>query len=102
VVIEYIRYTVDSGRREAFEEAYRKAQEHLQASPHCLGYDLARCVKDPQKYVLRIAWDSAEGHLQGFRTSAGFGGFLTLVRPYLNAVQEMEHYEETDVVWKRT
>jgi quinol monooxygenase YgiN len=102
VVIEYIRYAIDAGQREAFEEAYRKAQAYLQASEHCLSYDLARCAKDPQKYTLRIVWDSADGHLQGFRSGPGFSGFFGLVRPYLAAVQEMEHYEETEVVWKRS
>jgi len=32
VVVEYIRYTVPEGRAAAFEEAYRKAGELLEAA----------------------------------------------------------------------
>jgi heme-degrading monooxygenase HmoA len=101
MLVEYLRYHVSSDRKAAFEDAYRKAQPHLKSSPHCLGYELTRCVKEPQHYVLRILWDSAEGHLQGFRTSAEFPKFFALVRPFVTDCQEMEHYEVTDVFWQR-
>jgi hypothetical protein len=78
-----------------------KAQAYLKPSAHCLGYELACCVKEPQHYVLRILWDSAEGHLQGFRTSAEFPKFLALVRPFLNDCQKMEHYAIADIHWQR-
>jgi hemoglobin len=101
MLVEYLRYHVSPDRKADFEDAYRKAQAHLKASPHCLGYELTRCVKELQRYVLRILWDSAEGHLQGFRTSAEFSKFFALVRPFVSNCREMEHYEVTDVVWQR-
>lgn len=101
MVVEYLRYTVNPDRKAGFEEAYRQAQEYLKSSPHCLGYELSCCVKQPQHYILRIVWDSAEGHLQGFRTSSEFPKFLALVRPFLSDCQEMEHYTVTDVIWQR-
>ena len=54
-------------------------------------------MEEPQRYIVRIAWDSLDGHLNGFWTSAAFPQFLDLVRPYLNAVEEMQHYEATGV-----
>jgi hypothetical protein len=35
MVVEYIRYTVEDARAEAFEEAYRQAAGVLEASEHC-------------------------------------------------------------------
>jgi heme-degrading monooxygenase HmoA len=101
MVVEYLRYFVSPYQKTAFEDAYRKAQAHLKSSSHCLGYELTRCVKEPHHYVLRILWDSAEGHLQGFRTSAEFPKFFAFVRPFVSNCQEMEHYEVTDVFWQR-
>jgi heme-degrading monooxygenase HmoA len=101
MLVEYLRYHVSPDRRVEFEDAYGKAQAYLKSSPHCLGYELAQCVKEPHHYILRILWDSAAGHLQGFRTSAEFPGFLALVRPFLKDCQEMEHYEVTDILWQR-
>jgi heme-degrading monooxygenase HmoA len=70
MVVEYIRYKIDLGRTEEFVDAYRRGGELLDASPHCLRWEAARSVDDPEKQVVRIEWDSAEGHIQSFRQSA--------------------------------
>jgi len=95
VIVEYIRYKIDSGRSNEFERAYARAQEPLAASSHCHAYELARCVEEPDHYILRIEWDSIEGHMQGFRRSAEFRDFFSQIRPYVNDIQEMRHYEVT-------
>ena len=65
----------------------------MTASPHCLGYELSRCVEDPSSHILRIEWDSLDGHLQGFRKSGEFRTFLQHVQPFVGDIQEMRHYE---------
>jgi quinol monooxygenase YgiN len=62
MVVEYIRYSIDDGRSEAFEEAYRRAADALDASEHCERYEVSRCSEDPTQHVVRIEWDSEEGH----------------------------------------
>jgi len=59
MIVEYIRYSIAEDRREAFENAYAEAQTSLQASSHCLGWELTRCSEDLTQYILRIEWDSA-------------------------------------------
>lgn len=44
-----------------------------------------------------IRWDSAEGHLRGFRQSAQFREFFAHIKPYVGDILEMEHYESTGV-----
>jgi quinol monooxygenase YgiN len=97
MIVEYIRYNVDGGRGIDFEAAYGEARASLDASPHCLAYELARCSEEPARYILRIEWDSPEGHMQGFRTSSEFKTFFAAVRPYLGDIEEMRHYEATGV-----
>lgn len=92
MVVEYIRYTVPAARAEDFVAAYRKAGEVLDADPHCLDYEVARGVEEPEHFVVRIDWDSVEGHEQGFRASQRFGEFFTAVRPFLADIDEMKHY----------
>jgi quinol monooxygenase YgiN len=98
MIVEYIRYTIPADRRAAFEGAYAQASRSLDASAHCLGYELSRCVDEPGAYVLRIEWDSAEGHLRGFRGSPEFRAFFAAVGPYVGNIAEMRHYELTGVV----
>ncbi|MFT3768153.1 MAG: antibiotic biosynthesis monooxygenase family protein [Minicystis sp.] len=101
MVIEYIRYRIDGGSAASFEAAYQRASASLRASPHCLGYDLARCAEDASVYVLRIQWDSAQGHLEGFRRSPEFQPFLEAVRPFLSSIEEMRHYQPTTIQFTR-
>ena len=83
-----------------FENAYKKAASSLNSSPHCLRYELSHCVEKPENYILRIEWDSVEGHMKGYRTSEEFQPFFASVRPFLNQIEEMNHYEVTDIKGK--
>lgn len=47
--------------------------------------------------MLRIEWDSLEGHEQGFRRSPEFQPFLAAIRAYIPAIEEMRHYRATAV-----
>jgi hemoglobin len=92
VIVEYTRYKIDEPRRNAFENAYARAAETLILSSHCLPYELSHCTEDPQHYILRIEWDSEEGHLNGFRFSSEFETFFGWVQPYVKDIEEMRHY----------
>jgi len=93
MIVEYLRYKIAEAQRAAFEAAYEKAQSSLQASSHCLGYELSHCVEESGCYILRIEWDSIDGHLKGFRSSPEFQSFFAHVRPFVNNIEEMRHYE---------
>jgi quinol monooxygenase YgiN len=95
MVIEYIRYSIDASQAEAFTQAYRRATEVLDASEHCERYELSRCSEDPSQHIVRIEWDSEEGHLSGFRESPMFATFLEAVGPFVNNIEEMRHYQVT-------
>ena len=89
MVVEYIRYTLDEGRAEVFEQAYCQAADALEASDHCERYEVSRCSEAPSTHVVRIEWDSEEGHMSGFRKSPEFGPFVAAVRPFVNDIDEM-------------
>jgi ketosteroid isomerase-like protein/quinol monooxygenase YgiN len=93
MIVEYIRYRVPPEQASAVIDAYDRAAAALEASPHCLRYEVATCVEDPGAVVVRIEWDSVEGHLSGFRRSAAFREFLQAVRPFIGAIDEMRHYD---------
>jgi quinol monooxygenase YgiN len=93
MIVEYIRYRIPEDEARSFEDAYRRAGPSLEASPHCERYEIARCTEDPAAYTVRIEWDSAEGHLQGFRGSPEFRSFFAAVQPYVDRIEEMRHYD---------
>ncbi|OWK45517.1 Antibiotic biosynthesis monooxygenase [Fimbriiglobus ruber] len=94
---EVIRYKIAEGWEPAFEDAYRQAQTYLAKLPHCLGYELTRCLKESNRYVLLIRWESVDGHMKGFRGSPAFQPFVALIAPFFKQIEEMEHYEPTGI-----
>lgn len=92
MIVEYIRYTVPGARADEFVAAYRRAGRALDAEAHCLGYEVSQGVEEPEQFVVRIEWDSIEGHENGFRASVGFSEFLTAVWPFFSRIAEMKHY----------
>ena len=92
MVVEYIRYVIPANQAAAFEDAYHRAGVILSADEHCLGHEVSRGVEYPDRYVVRIEWDSVEGHELGFRKSRAFGEFFALVKPFYEAIEEMTHY----------
>jgi len=98
MIVEYIRYRVP-GESDEFQAAYQRAADPLRRSPHCLAYELTRCVDEPDVFVLRIEWTSKADHLDGFRKSPEFRGFLKEVGPFVARIEEMRHYERTDVLY---
>ena len=101
MIPEILRYQVPAAQAEAFEQAYARAGDSLKQSPHCQGFELLRSDKDPELYLLKILWDSADGHLQGFRKSEQFKAFFEQIRIYLPHLLEMEHYRATGLEWQR-
>ena len=97
MIVEYIRYRIPDEKQEAFEEAYTEAAASLNASEHCLRYELSHGVEEPERFILRIEWDSKEGHERGFRGSPEFGSFFGAVKPFFDDIEEMRHYELTPI-----
>ena len=88
MIVEYIRYLIPAEQAVQFEDAYRQAGAILTADEHCLRHEISRGVENPDRYVVRIEWDSVEGHEQGFRESAAFGEFFGIVKPFFAAIEE--------------
>jgi hypothetical protein len=100
MIVEYIRYSIEERDADRFNRAYEDAGHILQGSPHCLGFEVSRCAEDAKQFIVRIEWDSLDGHLKGFRASPEFGPFFATVKPFYNSIQEMRHYvPNTRLLW---
>jgi hypothetical protein len=48
---------------------------------------------EPERWIVRIEWDSIDGHKQGFQPSPAFGAFLDAIRPFFGQHDEAQHYQ---------
>ena len=78
-------------------EPYTTAAAELHDSQHCHAYEVSHGIEEPDNYVVRIEWDSLEGHEQGFRKSPGFAPFFAAVKPFFEQIEEMHHYRPTGI-----
>lgn len=93
--VEVIRYDIPESQWKQFENAYESAGKILGKSKYCLAYSINKGSEEPSHYIIIIHWTSEHDHLNGFRKSADFMSFFTLVKPFYNQIQEMKHYNET-------
>jgi len=93
MIVEYLRYTIPAERQADFIRDYAAAKEPLLRSPYAQSFEICQCVEDPTQFILRIEWSSSEDHLKRFRASDEFKEFFDYIRPYLQNIDEMRHYE---------
>ena len=92
MIVEYLRYTIDQARQAEFISDYQKGSVPLRSSEYCQDFELCQCVEDPTKFIIRIQWSSPDDHLKGFRGSTEFKEFFAHIKPYLEDIEEMRHY----------
>jgi quinol monooxygenase YgiN len=92
MVVEIIRYDITPESTAHFLQAYKEAGTYLNRSTHCLSYEVVQGIEEPNHFIVRIEWDSVEGHMQGFRAGPEFQPFFALVKSFFNAILEMKHY----------
>ena len=97
MIVEYIRYALTTHAPEELIRAYGGAAKHLDAAPECIDYELTQCAEDPKSLILRIRWESAQAHMDGFRRGPHFPPFLGAIRPFVGEIVEMRHYLATPV-----
>ena len=97
MVIELATITVIEGQEAAFEAAFAIAQRYIAESPHSLSHTLTRGIEHTSRYVLRIEWDSLEGHTEAFRGSAAFQEYRALLYPLYASPPEVLHYREVSL-----
>jgi quinol monooxygenase YgiN len=93
MVIEYIRYVIPAARHAEFLAAYASAAYELRAAPQCHRHEISQGIEEHDNYIVRIEWESMEGHLSGFRGGPRFPGFFDKVKPFFADIREMKHYD---------
>ena len=79
----------DAGR---YEDAFREAQQQIEASPGYLGHELRLRTEAPGRYLLLVWWDTVESHTEGFRKSKRYETWKALLHPFYHPFPVVEHF----------
>ncbi|QDJ12220.1 Hypothetical protein HVPorG_04769 (plasmid) [Roseomonas mucosa] len=89
--LEIAQIEVKPGAEARFEEGVAKAAPLFQRAKGCQAMELQRSVEFPQRYRLIVTWETVENHTVGFRESADFQEWRSLVGDCFASPPQVEH-----------
>ncbi len=95
MILEAAILNVRDGTGEAFESAFREASPIIAAMPGYHSHELRRCLEVPGRYLLLVHWQRLEDHTVGFRQSAGYQRWRTLLHHFYDPFPTVEHYGQS-------
>lgn len=94
MVLEHAQLSVKPGEEGAFEAAFRQAKNIIASMPGFGSLRLSRCLERPSTYLLLVEWDRLEDHTVGFRGSAEYQRWRSLLHHFYDPFPTVEHYED--------
>jgi heme-degrading monooxygenase HmoA len=76
-----------------FESAFEKASTIISRMRGYRSHDLQRCIEHPNRYILLVQWDTMEDHTVGFRQSAEYQQWRSLLHHFYDPFPSVEHYK---------
>ena len=94
MVLEHAPLDVIPGAEADFEQAFRDAKPIISSMPGFRSLRLERCIERPSRYLLLVEWDRLEDHTEGFRGSARYEEWRSLLHHFYDPFPIVEHYEQ--------
>jgi quinol monooxygenase YgiN len=83
---------VRAGESGRFEQAFQQAEPLIASAPGFQRHELRRCVEKPDRFLLLVWWASLEDHTLGFRGSAAYQEWKSLLHHFYDPFPVVEHY----------
>jgi heme-degrading monooxygenase HmoA len=94
MILEVAILNIRDGLCDAFEVAFGEASPIIASRPGYVSHELRRCIETPSRYILLVQWQRLEDHTVGFRQSAEYQRWRTLLHHFYNPFPTVEHYDE--------
>ena len=95
MILEVAILNIRDGTNDAFEAAFREASGIISSMPGYHSHELRHCLEAPGRYILLVNWQSLEDHTVGFRQSADYQRWRTLLHHFYDPFPTVEHYGES-------
>ena len=93
MIVEHALLPVRAGSETEFESAFGEAKALIAGMHGFRSLTLSRCVERANRYLLLVEWDRLEDHTEGFRGSAQYERWRSLLHHYYDPFPAVEHYE---------
>jgi heme-degrading monooxygenase HmoA len=96
MILEHAVLDVRPGQGAAFQEAFATARRIIAAADGFSSLRLEQCIEQPDRYLLLVEWDTLEAHTEGFRGSAAYQEWRSLLHHFYDPFPTVEHYRRID------
>ena len=93
MILEVAILDIKPGQAAGFEQTFEKAQTIISGMPGYISHQLQRCLERETRYILLVKWQTLEDHTKGFRESADYEEWRTLLHHYYDPFPLVQHYE---------
>ena len=93
MILEVVDIRIHPGQHEQFTKDLARGVSEVIAQAHgFISYKLHHGIESPERYLLHILWNTLEDHTVGFRQSAAFTQWRSIVGPYFAEPPKVEHF----------
>lgn len=93
MILEVAVLNIKPGLALEFETAFKAASAIIANMPGYISHELRRCIETINRYILLVNWNTLEDHAVGFRSSAQYEEWRSLLHHFYEPFPVVEHYE---------
>jgi heme-degrading monooxygenase HmoA len=93
MIIEVAILEAKPGTADAMRDGLQRARAVIAQARGYRGSTFHQAIERPERFVLRIAWDSVADHTEGFRQGPRFPAWRAHWAEYLAGSPDVLHYE---------
>lgn len=97
MILEVAILQVKNGLTNDFEDSFKKASLIISNMKGYINHELQKCMEEQGKYILLVRWETLEDHTVGFRGSAEYSAWKSLLHHYYDPFPTVEHYTNIDL-----
>jgi heme-degrading monooxygenase HmoA len=93
MILEVAILNVIAGQEEAFLKVFSRAEIIITGMAGYLSHQLKRSVAQTNRFILLVEWKNLTDHTIGFRQSAEYQEWKSLLHHFYNPFPTVEHYQ---------
>ncbi|MHB8209322.1 antibiotic biosynthesis monooxygenase family protein [Mucilaginibacter sp.] len=78
-----------------FLNAFSKAEPIISKIKGYISHQLKRCIENTSQFILLVEWETLTDHTVGFRESAEYQEWKSLLNHFYNTFPIVQHYENS-------
>jgi heme-degrading monooxygenase HmoA len=93
MIVEIAIIRAKAGQADAMCRGFQAARAVIAQADGYRGSTFHQGIEDPQRFVLRIEWDSVDQHMKGFREGPLFPQWRSHFGEYIDGTPDVGHFE---------